>query len=384
LETASTRTPVPIAGDFVPSPDPAHRAWPLDLLRILAALFVLVQHWSIVGLSEVANSDFLRAAFSYGYLGVDVFFFISGIVITRSALSSDARRFTVARFARLAPAYLVILLISIPVGLYTKDARYEISSIFSSLSFSEFVTQPEADDLLILDSWTLWVEIQFYFLIAIVLLLFGLWQILARTHSKITLSIFKVLFSVWLAFIALNLAGDSGIPVLLTLGGFATAFICGGLFGTITNWNSLLRLSPILFLATTLMFYGFYERSLNSMGTFGSLDLQTSRVLVAAFLVVLCLFAVLSGLVAGPLPARSAKIVTIAALATYPLYLMHQELGNRSILKMTELGVPVALSVIATFTWCVALSIFISMKIEPPMRAAILRFGSSAPSKKVR
>jgi peptidoglycan/LPS O-acetylase OafA/YrhL len=380
LETASTRTPVPIAGDFVPSPDPAHRAWPLDLLRILAALFVLVQHWSIVGLSEVANSDFLRAAFSYGYLGVDVFFFISGIVITRSALSSDARRFTVARFARLAPAYLVILLISIPIGLYTKDARYEISSIFSSLSFSEFVTQPEADDLLILDSWTLWVEIQFYFLIAILLLLFGLWQILARTQNKITLSIFKVLFSVWLAFIALNLAGDSGIPALLTLGGFATAFICGGLFGTITNWNSLLRLSPILFLATTLMFYGFYERSLNSMGAFGSLDLQTSRVLVAAFLVFLCLFAVLSGLVAGPLPSRSAKIVTIAALATYPLYLMHQELGNRSILKMTELGVPVALSVIATFIWCVALSIFISLKIEPPMRAAILRIGA-APKK---
>jgi hypothetical protein len=57
---------------------------------------------------------------------------------------------------------------------------------------------------------------------------------------------------------------------------------------------------------------------------------------------------------------------------------MHQELGNRSILKMTELGVPVAISVIATFTWCVALSIFISMKIEPPMRAAILRVGSSA------
>jgi len=380
LETASTGSSAPIAGNFEPSPNPAHRAWPLDLLRIFAALLVLVQHWSIVGLSEVADSDYLKVAFSYGYLGVDVFFFISGIVITRSALSSDARRFSVARFARLAPAYLVILLISIPVGLYTKDARYEISSIFSSLSFSEFVTQPQADDLLILDSWTLWVEIQFYFLIAVLLLLFGLWQMLVRTHTGISLSIFKVIFSIWLAFLALNMAGNSGIPILLTLGGFATAFICGGLFGTVTNLKSLLRLSPILFLATILMFYGFYERSLNSMGTFGSLDLQSSHVLVATFLVVLCLLAVLSGLVAGPLPARSAKIITIAALATYPLYLMHQELGNRSILKMTELGVPVTLSVSATFIWCVALSIFISLKIEPPMRAAILRIGSM-PSK---
>jgi hypothetical protein len=131
LNQIGTAPPTPIAGDFVASPNPAHRAWPLDILRIFAALFVLVQHWSIVGLSEVFNSEIATTIFSYGFLGVDVFFFISGIVITRSALNSTARKFTVARFARLAPAYLVILLISIPVGLYTKDVRYEPSSIFS-------------------------------------------------------------------------------------------------------------------------------------------------------------------------------------------------------------------------------------------------------------
>ncbi len=262
-----------IAGDFVPSPDPAHRAWPLDILRIVAALMVLVQHWSIVGLSDVFNSPSLTGIFSYGFLGVDVFFFISGIVITRSALNSTARKFTVSRFARLAPAYIVVLLISIPVGLYTKDMRYEPSSIFSSLTFSEFVTQPQDDDLLILDSWTLWVEIQFYFVIALLLLGFGLWQLLSRSQSTLTLTIFKIVFTIWLAFIALNSADASEIPKLLTLGGFATAFICGGLFGTITNWNTLIRLSPILLLATTLMFYGFYDRSVNSSGTIGNLDI---------------------------------------------------------------------------------------------------------------
>lgn len=375
MQQDEEQTTVAIADDFVTSPNPAHRAWPLDILRILAALLVLVQHWSIVGLSEMFNSQIATAIFSYGFLGVDLFFFISGIVITRSALNSSARKFTVSRFARLAPAYLVILLISIPVGIYTKDMRFEASSIFSSLTFSEFVTQPAGNDLLILDSWTLWVEIQFYFTIALILLVFGLWQLVSRNHEKLTLSIFKVIFSIWLGFIALNAAGDSGIPSLLTLGGFATAFICGGLFGTVTNWSSLVRLSPILFLATTLMFYGFYDRALNSPNEIGGLDLQSTHVLVSVVLVLLCLVGVLTGLKVGPLPIRIAKVLTILALATYPLYLMHQELGNRAILKLTEWGVPVTFSVLTTFVLSVAFSVFISMKIEPSMRHMILGRG---------
>lgn len=375
MQQADIQSTMAIAGDFVPSPDPAHRAWPLDILRILAALLVLVQHWSIVGLSDVFDSQIATSIFSYGFLGVDLFFFISGIVITRSALSSSARKFTVSRFARLAPAYLVILLISIPVGIFTKDMRYEASSIFSSLTFSEFVTQPPEDDLLILDSWTLWIEIQFYFTIALILLIFGLWQLVSRSNEKLTLSIFKVIFSIWLGFIALNAAGDSGVPTLLTLGGFATAFICGGLFGTVTNWNSLIRLSPILLLATTLMFYGFYNRSLNSPNEIGGLDLQSSHVLVSVVLVALCLIGVLAGLLVSPLPIRAAKVITILALATYPLYLMHQELGNRAILKLTEWGVPVTFSVLMTFVGSVAFSIYISMRIEPPLRRMILSRG---------
>lgn len=376
LENIQASGKAHLAETFVPSTDPSRRAWPLDLLRIFAALFVLVQHWSIVGLAEVFNSPFLTTIFSYGFLGVDVFFFISGIVITRSALNSDARKFTVSRFARLAPAYLVILIISIPVGLYTKDVRYEPSSIFSSLTFSEFVTQPAQDDLLILDSWTLWVEIQFYFVIALLLLVFGLWQKLTQNAQKLTLSVFKVVFIIWLAFIALNAAGTSGIPTLLTLGGFASAFLCGGLFGTITDKATLIRLSPVLLLAITLMFYGFYDRSLNSPNAIPGLDAQSTHVIVSSSLVALCIISVLAGLVVGPLPPRIAKVVTTLALATYPLYLMHQELGNRAILKLTEVGVPVSLSVSITFIACVALSIVISLKIEPPLRRVIMNIAN--------
>jgi len=81
----------------------------------------------------------------------------------------------------------------------------------------------------------LWLEIQFYFRIALLLLGYSLWQILSRNQQKLSLSIFKIFFTIWLAFIALNTANSSNIPSLLTLGGFPTVFICGGLSGTITE-----------------------------------------------------------------------------------------------------------------------------------------------------
>jgi len=60
-----------------------------------------------------------------------------------------------------------------------------------------------------------------------------------------------------------------------------------------------------------------------------------------------------------------------------PLYLLHQELGNRAILKLTEFGFPVSLSLVTGFVLCVAPSIFTSLKIEPPLRKMILRQGLS-------
>jgi hypothetical protein len=61
--------------------------------------------------------------------------------------------------------------------------------------------------------------------IALLLLVYGLWQKLAQTTQKHILSLLKIIRSIWLAFSALNAAGTSGIPTLLTLGGFASAFL---------------------------------------------------------------------------------------------------------------------------------------------------------------
>jgi len=103
------------------------------------------------------------------------------------------------------------------------------------------------------------------------------------------------------------------------------------------------------------------------------LDLQTSHVIIFAVWVGLCLAGVFSGLVVRPPPPRVSAITTTLAMATYPLYLLHQELGNRAILELTEFGFPISLSLVTGVALCVAPSIFTSLKIEPPLRKKILR-----------
>jgi len=82
----------------------------LDLLRILAALGVCLFHFNWY------DDSTLSWLFTFGYLGVNVFFCISGyitpLVLTWSKFSySDSGRFLLSRFFRLYPAFAVIALI---------------------------------------------------------------------------------------------------------------------------------------------------------------------------------------------------------------------------------------------------------------------------------
>lgn len=86
-------------------------------IRIIAALWVVVEHFRLVifGLFPEARggSLFLEA----GYLGVEVFFILSGFIISHNYANrfrefdwATYRRFIINRFARLYPVHLVTLL----------------------------------------------------------------------------------------------------------------------------------------------------------------------------------------------------------------------------------------------------------------------------------
>ena len=81
----------------------------IDLLRFFAALAVVFFHYSFRGYAADAMSimpyPLLASLSKYGYLGVELFFMISGFVILMTAANGSLRSFAISRIVRLYPAF---------------------------------------------------------------------------------------------------------------------------------------------------------------------------------------------------------------------------------------------------------------------------------------
>jgi len=163
----------------------AHYRPEIDGLRALAVVPVMLFH---AGFSALPG----------GYLGVDVFFVISGYLIT-SILLRDLQqgRYSIAKFyerraRRILPALLLVILVSIPLACVTMlpvELEQFSRSVLSTLAFVPNVFfwltssyfQPSAETLPLLHTWSLGVEEQFYLLFPLFLAL--VWKTRPRAVS---------------------------------------------------------------------------------------------------------------------------------------------------------------------------------------------------------
>jgi peptidoglycan/LPS O-acetylase OafA/YrhL len=175
----------------------------IDGLRALAVIAVIFYH---LGFSWIPG----------GFLGVDLFFVISGYVITRLLLDSiaqsgglDLRGFYLARIRRLLPALLFVLTTTtIAIGIWAPDTirRLLIDAPFSltgtmnwwlvarEQDYFESIGRPS----LLQHTWSLAVEAQFYLVWPLIL-----YFILKRFGKN------------RIPFAALLIAGASGLALLL-------------------------------------------------------------------------------------------------------------------------------------------------------------------------
>jgi peptidoglycan/LPS O-acetylase OafA/YrhL len=140
----------------------------IDGLRALAVVAVILNH---------INKDLLPS----GYLGVDIFFVISGYVITSSLLRKDARNladflvgFYVRRIKRLIPALVFfVVLTSVLISLVNAEPRVSLGIGWRSLfGMSNIQLYKDATDYFaegtelnpFIHTWSLAVEEQFYLL----------------------------------------------------------------------------------------------------------------------------------------------------------------------------------------------------------------------------
>ena len=140
----------------------------LDLLRWLLATYVFSFHaW---GLRKGWDSqDVLSSILQYGYLSVDVFFIISGLVISLS-LSTSSNIFVLKRAKRLIPPLIASAIINACFGLYLLLKNG--GSSFETLSIAVKNILPITSEPSKLQNYVVWsiiIEAQFYLLVFIYL-----------------------------------------------------------------------------------------------------------------------------------------------------------------------------------------------------------------------
>lgn len=198
----------------------------IDGLRAIAVLAVIFYH---LGFAWIPG----------GFLGVDLFFVISGYVITRLLLDSiersgglDLRAFYLARLRRLLPALAFMLITTaIAVGIWAPDTikRFLIDTPFAltgsmnwwlvgrHLDYFEAIGRPS----LLQHTWSLAVEAQFYLI----------WPL-------ILLAILKFFGKKRISIAALAIAAISGITLMLvsfSLDASNAASVSHVYFGTDTH-----------------------------------------------------------------------------------------------------------------------------------------------------
>jgi peptidoglycan/LPS O-acetylase OafA/YrhL len=145
----------------------------LDGLRVLAILMVMIFHFYARYQGVYYSYDFkVPTVFIHGRLGVQLFFIISGFVITLTlSKSSTFLEFMKKRFIRLIPGMIVCATFTFFFfWLFDKDNLMERSKNIYNLLLSYTFLSPRlvndifGTDLKYIDGsyWSIWTEIQFY------------------------------------------------------------------------------------------------------------------------------------------------------------------------------------------------------------------------------
>ena len=287
---------------------PGGRVDALDLLRLLAVAAVVLYHFGFNGPTSNGTTYValpgLGAFAQYGYLGVQLFFVVSGFVIAFSAQGRTASEFFIARVSRIYPAFLFCMTLTFLATLAFGGEVFHVTAkqfLGNLLIAAPAVAQPYVD----LVYWTLILELTFYSWIFVLML--------AGQMRKPPIAIIVV----WLLVSVLNeMAIGSHVLTKILLTDQSGFFATGVMLYALSEGRRDATAQAVLGLAAvTAVLQGILNARLLS----AKLGVVFDPTIVAAIcgsIIVLAVFAV---------RARSTLLPASLALAvggmTYPLYL---------------------------------------------------------------
>jgi peptidoglycan/LPS O-acetylase OafA/YrhL len=165
----------------------------LDVLRFCAAASVVLFHFYVLLPGDTAFQRAIVDVSRFGFLGVPLFFMISGFVILWTAFNKSPRDFVLARFTRLYPTYWICMLITSGV-LILAGSVVPWKRIVANLTMVQHLFGFKAVDPVY---WTLFIELKFYALVLALLLCRQLRHVERWLGCWLGLSVLSLVASHW-------------------------------------------------------------------------------------------------------------------------------------------------------------------------------------------
>lgn len=327
----------------------SNRLVEVDALRGLAALAVVLFHYTTRFTDLFPSAAQPIVAYPNGHYGVGLFFVISGFVIfmtlDKTVFPMD---FVVSRFSRLFPTYWVAIFLTFGIthwlGLPGKLVDID-SALVNMLMVHGLFRVPHVDGVY----WTLEVELLFY--------------------SGMFL-LYRVNCLTWIHRFLLGL-------LLLRL----TYYLLEKHFGISLPWIvfRLLILQYIPWFALGISVYMATHR--NSMGAFlssawtAALATATLWICESIFVAGLAMTFLAAVFLAANNKLSILRFWPFVWLGTisYPLYLLHENIGWAALLRLQTLGVPIDFAILMTLGASFFMAVALSRWVERPAMQWIRR-----------
>ncbi|MFI5842136.1 acyltransferase family protein [Catenuloplanes sp. NPDC051500] len=336
----------------------------LDGLRLVAALAVALYHytsfWSVDGVHNPTHYlPYAGRVTIYGFLGVEMFFMISGFVIGMSSWGKRLGDYAVSRLARLYPAYWACIAITLAVttllpitgGWIPVYDTFTWTDIGINLTMLQHpLGHPSVDNVY----WTLWTELRFYLLWALVV---------GRGVTYRRAVLFCVVW-VFASVLAVQLAN----PILSTLvmPEYAGYFCAGIVLYLIRRFGGSALLWGMLAFTWLL--------NLHSLAGRVKLDPGWTVPLWPAVLIITLVYLVLIAVATGRADRIDWRWLTVAGALTYPYYLLHQRLGYIVIRHgMVDTSIPLEVLVPATMALMLVPAWLVYRFVEKPFGPRLRR-----------
>lgn len=340
----------------------------LDLLRFGAAFLVMYYHfyaafpfahdgpiaYQLGGLSLPTQPPPLSP---YGWIGVEIFFVISGYVIAMSTQSGSAIDFVVKRFLRLWPTAFICATLT-AIALILSGFHNELLFTAWIHSATLFAMEPQIDP----SYWTLGIEISFYAIVALIL-------ISSKRPDKLLL----LAVAIGCASLIFNINVDTAATLDRKNQLLQLPFGCFFALGiAVFHWHMNIGRKLSCWLIPLCLFGCFFSIWHHSIDR-ASFAPTPISVVTAYIIFIVGLIVIMTAPAAQKRWGSrvNKKITSTLGLMTYPFYLLHQVIGAIIIGTFMRGGISFYSASIIVAIIVTALSFMLVRYVEPSVRGKL-------------